>query len=205
MPQRRPPPVTGREARAEREDAASLLSQAMAGSPQDRAQTIARLGGPAAVAGLVGRSVRTVQRWAAGTIRTPKTDALTRLNRADVHDRLSRRGINVDDRGRPRRPVAFQGAGQVSVQGPSDTEVYTYFRRIGAQGGIEIDPDTFAAMLDRIAAGDNEGALRLIERDLTRDYTAVGDNYDPHTGVGFRFDNLTDARFYTDAAGEPLY
>lgn len=204
MPQRRPD-TSGHDARAERESAAAMLSEALAGTPQELAQTIQRLGGPKKVANLVGRSVRTVQRWASGTIRAPKPDARLALNRADIRDRLARRGINVDDTGKPRRPISFQGSGQVSVQGPSKTPTYNYFRRLGAQGGIDIDPDTIAAMLDRIAHGDTEGALRLIERDLTRDYADCGDNYNPETGQGFRFDNLTDARFYTDAAGEGLY
>lgn len=204
MPQRIPD-MSGRDKRTDRENAASMLSQALAGSPQDLAQTIQRLGGPKQVAALVGRSVRTVQRWAAGSIRSPKADARLALNRADIGDRLSRRGINVDAGGKPLRPIAFQAAGNVSVQGPSKTPTYEYFRRIGAQGGIGVDSDTIAAMLDRIAHGDHEGALQLLERELTRDYANCGDNYNPETGQGFRFDNLSEAEFFTDAAGQPLY
>lgn len=205
MPQHRPPPPSGDQARAEREQAATRLADSLAGSPQDRAQTIARLGGPAKVAAMVGRSTRTVQRWASGSIKNPKTDALAILNRADVLDRLGKRGINVDSGGKPYRKVSFQARGKVRIQGPSRTPEYRYDRRIGPQQPLGINSDTMAAMIDRLSSGDNEGALQLLERDLTRDYAACGDAYDPESGLGFRFESLTEATFYTDAAGEELY
>jgi hypothetical protein len=205
MPQHRPPRPSGEQARSQRGQGADNLSQALAGTPQERSQTIARLGGPAAVARLVGRSTRTVQRWASGSIRNPKADALGLLNRADVIDRMARRGINIRPDGRPYRPIRFQGAGMVRVQGPSRTPEYRHQRRIGPEGGLEINPDTVAGMIDRIAAGDHEGALRMIERDLTRDYAQCGDIYNPETGMGLSFESLDEVSFYTDAAGEELF
>ena len=206
MPQHRPPPPSGDQARAAREQAAERISQALAGTPQDRAQTIARLGGAAAVGRLVGRSTRTVQRWASGSIKNPKADALALLNRADVHDRMARRGINLRPDGRPYRTMRFQAAGMVKVQGPSKTPEYRYPRRIGPQGGLELNPDTIAAMIDRVVAGDTEGVLRLAERDLTRDYAQCGDIYNPETGMGMRFETLDEATFYTDSGGgDALY
>lgn len=206
MPPRRPTPPSGPQLRVDRERAAALLAEALTGPAQTRADTIARLGGPAAVAGIVGRSVRTVQRWAAGSIKAPKADAVAKLNRADVQDRMARRGINVDRAtNQPRRPVQFQARGHVTVKGPGRSPEYGYDRRIGAEGGLELDPALVAGMAEQYMAGNNEGALQLLERDLTSDYANCGDNYDPDAGLGFRFDSLQEASFYTDAAGDPLF
>lgn len=198
MPQRRPGPSSGEQARQDREEAAARIREALVGPAEDRAPTIARLGGTTRVAAIVGRSVRTVQRWAAGTIRAPRADALGKLNQADVRDRATRRGLDPDARpGTPRAPK-FQARGQVAVQGPSDTPTYAYYRRIGAEGGIELLPDTLSSMLDHLASSNDEAALQDLERQQTRDYADCGDNYDAAAGLGFRFETLDEVSFYSD-------
>lgn len=208
MPPRRPPPLQGQDAREARSEAAGRVREAMIGDDESLSDTVQRLGGARAVAGLVGRSVRQVQRWARGETRAPRSDAASLLRGADVRDRLNRRGFSVDPGGQPSQAVRIQTRGQVSVQGPSNTEVYTYVRRIGAEGGHELRPDTFATMVDRLTRGDEEGALQAYEQQMTGDYVSMSEaDYDAARGIGFRQDTIDDVSLYTDGGGgrTPLF
>ena len=173
-----------------------------AGSAARIRNLIGELGGPARVAELTGRSVRTVQRWAAGQISQPRRDARSVLNRADAAVRMRRRGLSVDPAtGRPTSPIRVKMRGNIRVNS-SRTTGYDYTgRHIGpdspAAAGIEIDPDTIAAIVDALGRSDYRSAQETLEAFLSTNYAATG-RYDAQANIGLFIDQIQQVTFDQD-------
>ena len=217
MPPRRPGPPRGETAREARTSAGDMLRAAMLGPDESRRATVDRLGGTRAVAGMLGKSARSVRRWASGQTRSFRGDANQRLATADVRDRMNRRGLSVDPTtGTPTAAMRIQTRGWVSIRGSSGSDTYEYERRVGnqggAQGGHQLRGDTVTTMANSFASGDNEAALQAFERQMTGDWVGVPGAssreeaeaaYDPNPEghVGFRQTEMHDVGIYTDSGG----
>lgn len=179
---------------------ADLTSQlARAGRASRTRDLIGELGGARRVAELTGRSVRTVQRWAAGHIQRPRTDAQHLLGRADAAVRMRGRGLSIDPAtGRPTSPVFLQLQGSIRVNS-SPTSQYTYVSRaIGTGGltaqGILIDDETIQAVVDALGQSNYRAAQEALESFLSINYASVG-SYDSGREIGLFIDSITSIGF----------
>jgi hypothetical protein len=165
---------------------------------------IQELGGVRRTAELTGRSVRTVQRWASGTITTPLADARRMLQRADAARRMRGQGLNVDPAtGRPRRPVYLQLKGEIRVNISRNDGYHYPTRQIGTSERDEISPELMAQLVDALGQGDIQGVQAVLENHLSTEYLAqtIG-RYDPSQGIGVFIDRIDEITFSQDPDGE---
>ena len=169
---------------------------AQAGAAARIGRVVDELGGVRRVAELTGRSPSTVRRWMTGKIRAPKPDARQVIGQADAAIRMRGKGLRVDPvTGRPLGPVKMQMKADVRVRGTSKSAVFdAYGKNIGAWGGVEIDPETMAAVVEALGRGDQAAVQEILEEYLSTNYAECG-GYDPETGVGFFIDRIESAEF----------
>ena len=157
-----------------------------------------RLGGAQEVAELTGRSTRTVQRWMAGQIRTPRADARRVLQRGAAATRMSINGLSIDPRtGLPASPVFMRLAGNIRAKGSSTSPSYNYDRRIGVMTdprGERLPDHVVATIVEAISQGDSWGAHAALEEWLSTDFSAVG-TYQPEAGYGMFVDRIDGVEF----------
>lgn len=159
---------------------------------------VEQLGGVQRVADLTGRSTRTVQRWMAGQIRTPRPDARRMLQRGATSARMSTHGIQVDPRtGLPSSPVFIRLAGKIRAKNASPSPGYDYDRRIGVDDrtrGIALPDHVVAAIVAALSQGDRWAAHAALEEWLSTDFSAVG-TYQPEQGYGMFVDRIDSVEF----------
>lgn len=172
---------------------------AQAGAAARVSRVVDELGGVRRAAELTGRSPSTVRRWMTGKIHTPKPDARRVIGRADAAIRMRGKGLQVDPAtGQPTRPTKMQMKADVRVRGTSKSAVFdAYGKNIGAWGGVEIDPETIAAVVEELGRGDQAAAQEILEEFLSTNYAECG-GYDPETGVGFFIDRIESVEFTQD-------
>lgn len=186
--------------------ATSIRQLAQAGRTSRMSKVITELGGAKRVAELTGRHVSTVRDWASGRIKMPKPDARQKLGRADVALRLQSKGVAVDPvTGLPVRPVYVKVTGDVRVKGSSKSQDLPPVpgKRIGAQGGINVSPETMRAIVDALGVNDYQSAHEALESWLTGNYAMGEGAYDPNRGIGLFIDNIDAVSFSHDRHEDP--
>lgn len=184
---------------------------------QEWGPVVDRLGGVEATARTLGCSTRTVERWMAGDAH-PNLRSRQQLEAADRKQRLrgaygityyptegeeeeppperrkpaapgTRPSVGVP--GEPQGSIYVRASGHVAVEG-----YYRYARQVGVQGlgpdGMhELPPEVAQEMQDKVANGDADGALQVLEEHLSTGY-AECDTYDPDSDAGWHFETLDE-------------
>lgn len=175
-------PDMGGYADANRDAIYKMLTGA---SPEDLPEMVRALGGPKAVAPLVNRDVRTVQRWittkpGAQKISAPKADAMEALKAAAEQNRNTREGrqrIADSRRATLLRSggAKMSGTAKAGVVSPGGSTAYLKIRNFN---DYTIGSDVMDKTLDAFVEGGNESAFGAFNQAFGTEYGQDGAFFD---------------------------